>query len=249
MAVETKIESRNRNGALRKTPNVTRTRAVVVGEEPAMCRLIKAALTAADIESVTLMNGAEAAARFQTEKFDVILVDVSAPSQDEAKLVRKIRDSGFNRKTLVIMISDDHSRDALSRAFEVGASFLVFKPIDKAHLMSLIRVTQGAIEHEKRRFRRVPVKTKVRVKSGETDLEGVTIDVSLNGALVDVSRTLPLGSAVEVSLYILVGTQPVIGKGAVTRIVGGNHMGIEFERLPVAESGRLQEYLLLLISE
>ncbi len=249
MAVETAIEPRRKNDARRRTPNVTHTRALVVGKDPAMCRLIKEALGTADIHVVTLMNSAEAAERIQEEKFDVILLDVKAPSEVEAKMVQKIRGSGFNQKTLIIMISDDLSRGALSKAFEAGASFFAFKPIDKAHLMRLIRATQGTIENEKRRFRRVPVRTKVRVKSGDTDAEGVTIDVSLNGALVDVSQAFPLGSVVEISLYILFGMQPIIGKGAVTRIVNGHHMGIKFEPLSVAESGRLQEYLLLVIAD
>jgi PleD family two-component response regulator len=229
--------------------NVARIHAVVVGKVPAMCQTIKEALGAADIEIVTLMNMADAAGRFQEEKFDVILIDVNMPSQDEANLVQKIRASGFNQKTQIIMISDDHGRDALSKAFEAGASFFVFKPIDKAHLMKLIRATQGTIEHEKRRFRRVPVRTQIQVRCDKSDLEGVTMDLSLNGALVDVSRTFPPGSLVEFSLKVLVGAQPVAGKGVVARIVGDKYMGIQFERLPVAESGRLQDFLLFLIAD
>jgi hypothetical protein len=110
--------------------------------------------------------------------------------------------------------------------------------------MRLIRVTQGTIEHEKRRFRRVPVQAKVRVKCGDRSVDGETIDISLNGTLVRASHTFPVGSPVEVSLYLLAGRPPVAGLGSIMRVVEGNQMGIQLDRMPAAESGRLQEYLL-----
>src|SRR6266851_1462416 len=209
MKIETESESRNQSGAHGK-PSGTPTRALVVGDEEAMCALIKETLGAAKIDAVTVATSAEAVAQFQEEKFDVILVDLCAPPVDAATLVRGIRFSGFNRKTPIIMISDDLRPAALSEGFKAGASFFVYKPIDRAHLMRLIRVTQGTIEHEKRRFRRVAVQAKVRVKHGDKSVEGETIDISLNGALVQASRTFPVGSTVEVSLYLPAGRHPVV---------------------------------------
>jgi DNA-binding response OmpR family regulator len=209
-----------------------------------MCALIKETLGAASIEAVTLSTSAEAAAQFRDKKFDVILVDLCVPPVHAFKLVREIRLSGFNRSTPVIMISDDLRPAALSEGFKAGASFFVYKPIDRAHLMRLILVTQGTIDHEKRRFRRVGVRAKVQVRCGNRSEEGETIDLSLNGALVRVSHTFPVGSPVEVSMYLHAGMPPVVGLGSVMRVVDGGQMGIQLDRMPHAESGRLQEYLL-----
>jgi DNA-binding response OmpR family regulator len=244
MKIETESESRNQNGARGAAPSGTPTRALVVGDEEAMCALIKESLGAANVEEVTLTTSAGADTKYQEEKFDVILVDLCAPPVDGTKLVKGIRLSGFNRKTPIIMISDDLRPAALSEGFKAGASFFVYKPIDRAHLMRLIRVTQGTIEHEKRRFRRVPVQAKVRVKCGDRSVDGETIDISLNGTLVRASHTFPVGSPVEVSLYLLAGRPPVAGLGSIMRVVEGNQMGIQLDRMPAAESGRLQEYLL-----
>ncbi len=134
--------------------------------------------------------------------------------------------------------------DVILIGFEAGASFFVYKPIDRVHLLSLIRVTQGTIEQERRRFRRIPVQVKVRLKSDKAELVGETIDISLNGALVRAPHTLPLGSLIEVSLYLLDGNKPVVGLGSVVRILSGNQMGILLDRFPASEVGQLQEYLL-----
>ena len=246
--IETESESRNQNGARRAAPSGTPTRALVVEYEESMCVLIKEALGAANIEAVTLARSAEAASQFQEEKFDVILVDLGAPRENGNALVKQIRSSGFNRKTPIVLISGDQMPGALSEGFKAGASFFAYKPIDRAHLMSLIRATQGTIEHEKRRFRRVPVQAKVRVKCGDKSVEGETIDISLNGTLVRASHAFPVGSPVEVSLFLLGGRPPVSGLGSIMRVGDNNQMGIQLDQLPAAESGRLQEYLLPFIT-
>jgi DNA-binding response OmpR family regulator len=243
------IESRNKDLVRSREPKVSQKRALVIEDEPTMCALIQEVLGSVDIEAVTPAKSAEADGYFQEQKFDVVLIGLCTPSADGIELVRKIRKSGFNRMTPIILISDDQHPGALSRGFEAGASFFVYKPIDKAHLMRLIRVTQGTIEHERRRFRRVPVQAKVRLKSDKAELLGETIDISLNGALVRAPHTLPLGCLVEVSLYLLAGTEPVVGLGSVVRILSSNQMGILLDRFPVSEIGRLQEYLLPRVSD
>src|SRR5712691_2968657 len=129
MKVETERESRNKDLTRGKEPRVTHRRALVVEDEPAMCALIQEVLGSADIEAVTPVESAEADGHFQVQEFDVILIGLCTPSADGIELVRKIRKSGFNRMTPIIMISDDQRPDALSRGFEAGASFFVYKPI------------------------------------------------------------------------------------------------------------------------
>jgi two-component system chemotaxis response regulator CheY len=248
MKIETEIESRKPNGGRRAAPVGTPTRALVVEYEESMCGLIKEALAAANIDAVTLARSAEAAGTFQEEKFDVIVVDLGAPTADGNALVKKIRSSGLNQNTPIVMISGDQRPGALAEGFQAGASFFAYKPIDRTRLMSLIRATQGTIEHEKRRFRRVPVRAKVQVKRGDKIVEGETVDLSLNGALVHASNTFPVGSLVEVSLFLLAGKPPIAGLGSVMRLVEGNQMGIQLERMPAAANGRLQAFLLPLTS-
>jgi two-component system chemotaxis response regulator CheY len=248
MKIETISGSPKQNGGRAEAPSAAPTRALVVGDEETMCALIKETLGAANIEEVTLTPSAEAVAQFHEGKFDVILVDLCAPPADAIKLVRGIRLAGFNRKTPVIMISDDLRPSALSEGFKAGASFFVYKPIDRPHLLSLIRVTLGAIEHEKRRFRRVAVRAKVEVKCGDRSVEGETIDLSLSGAFIRCSDVFAVGSHVELKMYLLAGRPPIAGLGSIRRLAEGNKMGIQLERLPAAESGRFLDYLLPLIT-
>jgi hypothetical protein len=103
------------------------------------------------------------------------------------------------------------------------------------------------MEYGRRRTRRVALQSKVRLRHGADDLEGETVDVSLSGLLVKAGRTLPAGSPVHVTLDLAPQMRPVVGVGSVVRVLDGNQMGIQLNHLTVAESERLQEFLLPLI--
>src|ERR1700691_6541533 len=129
-------------------------RALVVDDEPAVCEFIRGILRSTGAEVLTLTSGLEAQVHLREEKFAVALLDLRMPAPDGAELTRQTRAFGINQRTPIILISDDQSAAAVSLAFAAGVRFFLYKPIDKTRLLKLIRATQGAIGHERRRFRR-----------------------------------------------------------------------------------------------
>ena len=82
-------------------------------------------------------------------KFDVVFLDLHVPSPDGIELARQMRSSRFHRTTSIVPISDDQRPSALSVGFVAGASFFLYKSIDKDRLLKLVRATQGAMAHER----------------------------------------------------------------------------------------------------
>jgi DNA-binding response OmpR family regulator len=222
-------------------------RALIVDDEPAICELIQKIVNSAGMEGVTITRSAEAPGLLKKGKFDMVFFDLHMASPDGIELARQTRSTSWNRTTPVILISDDQRPSAMSIGFEAGASFFLYKPIDKERLSKLVRAAQGTAEHERRRTRRIAIQSKVRLRFGAEEVEGETIDVSLSGILIKAHRTFPTGSPVQVSLHLSQRMRPVVGSGSVVRVVGGNQMGIHLNRLNAAESERLQEFLLPLI--
>ena len=132
--------------------------------------------------------------------------------------------------------------------FAAGASFFLYKPIDRDRLLKFVRAPQGNMEHERRRTRRIPIQSKVRFKVGEEEMEGETIDVSMSGLLVRAPRIAPVGSSLRMSLQLSQRMKPIVAAGSVVRILGGNQMGIQLHQLSLPDSERLQEFLLPLIT-
>ncbi len=222
-------------------------RALIVDDDPAVCEFIQNILSSTGMSVLALTDGKRAETLLRDEKFAVALIDLRMPAPDGNELTRQARHSGINQMTPIILVSDDQSNAAVSQGFAAGASFFLYKPIDKVRLLKLIRATQGVIEHERRRFRRVSQQSKVLLGFDKKEWECETIDISLNGMLVTGPGDVLAGSIVRVNLYLTPGMKPIAGTGIVARVLGGNRMGIQLSQFTTAESGRLQEFLLPLI--
>lgn len=222
-------------------------RGLIVDDEPLVCQMIEKVLNSAGMEALTLTRSAEAPEFLGEGKFDVVFLDLHMPCPDGIELARQMRSSRFNRTTPIVLISDDQRPSALSVGFAAGATFFLYKPIDKNRLLKLIQATQGAMEPERRRTRRVPIQSRVRLKFGQEEMEGETIDASMSGVLVRAPRIAPLGSPLRMSLHLSQRMNPIVAAGSVVRIHRGNQMGIQLDQLTLRDSDRLQEFLLPLI--
>jgi len=228
---------------------VTPHRALIVDDEPETCKLIEKVLSTVGLESLTITEGSEASGILRYARFAVIFLADKMQFPDGPDLVRQIRDSGYNRRAPVILMSADQQPSAMTRGFEAGASFFLYKPIEKERLLRLVRATQGSIELGLRRTRRVPFRSRVTLRIANHELEGETVDISMEGMLVRAPRTLPVGSSVGFTLQVSPGGAPIVGEGSVVRLHDKNQMGIHLGRLGAAESQRLQEFLLPLVPD
>lgn len=224
-----------------------RRRVLVVDDSPEICELVQAVLFSAGMDALAMTDSQQAAGHLLREKFDAIFLDVRMPPPDGIELAGRARASGFNQKTPIVMISGDADPAVQARAFQAGANFFLYKPLDRRRLMRILRVSQGPIQQERRRFQRVNVRCRVTVESGGSSIEGCTLDMSLNGMLVQASTALPADSKVNVTVHLKPGAAPLRATGKVARLVGEDCMGIDLANLSLEESERLQEFLLPLI--
>jgi DNA-binding response OmpR family regulator len=224
-------------------------RVLIVDHEPESCALIQKAVSSAGMDVLALTNSAQAPGALNQAKFDLVFLEFHMPSPDGIELARELRRSRLNRSTPVVLVSDDQRPSALSIGFEAGASFFLYKPVEKERVLKLVRATQGLAERERRRTRRVSVSQRVVLKCGTEEIEAETVDMSVSGLLVKARRTFPLGSLLQMKLHLAAGADPVTRMGSVVRITPGNQMGIDMRRLRPTEDDVLQEFLLPLISE
>lgn len=243
-----------------------RLRVIVIDDDPAICEVIQMVLTSAGLDAVTETESARAAETLKKEKFDAIFLDVRMPPPDGIEIAQQVRSGGVNQKTPIIMVTGDEHRETLSKGFEAGANFFLFKPIDKSRLLRVVRAARGPIQHERRRFQRVPISCAVKLASDGRQISGRTVDISLNGILVEAGSVFAQGTRVEIRLDLQVpATSPGAAKpggpgwkppkpnkpleavGRVMRTGPESRMGIQIEVISGTESQRLQDFLLPLI--
>jgi DNA-binding response OmpR family regulator len=222
-------------------------RALVAIDEPGTSVLIERALLSAGMEALTVPQNADAEILLQAERFELVFLDYHAPPRDGAEPVRRLRNLPAHHATPIVLISDDINPHAMAMGFAAGASFFLYKPIESRCVILLVRATQGAVENERRRLRRVPVRLKVFLNNDRKELQGETLDISMNGLLVQAPSTFPVGSSVEVRLYLSMGDRPLSCSGCVVRQPGHSRMGIQLGHLRPSECEKLQDFLLPLI--
>jgi CheY-like chemotaxis protein len=218
-------------------------RILVVDDDSTTCELIQEVLRSVEIESLALTDGGQALAHLAKEKFDAVFLDVHMPPPDGIELTRKIRSGGLNVATPVMIITGEGDHALLSRAFGAGASFFLYKPIDRHYILRLLRATQDSIEQERRRFRRLKVSCKVSIESAGGETSGSTLDLSIGGVFVRATTTLPVGALAQVTIDLKSGP-PLVGAARVRRVSGGDCMGLQFENLSAQQSKLLQDFLL-----
>lgn len=223
-------------------------RILVVDDDPTVCELIQEVLTSSELRSLAVTESGKVIQLLAMEKFAAVFLDVRMPPPDGIELTRRIRASDLNRNTPIVIITGEEDNAVLGRAFDAGANFFLFKPIDRHRMLRLIRVTARSIQHEGRRFQRVRAACRVSLSCGQEQLLGATVDLSLGGMLVRADRVLPVGSAVRVGLQLQTDEPPLQIIARVVRVSGGDCMGLEIEN-PESdeESKKLQEFLLPLI--
>ncbi len=162
-------------------------RAIIVDDEASTCELIEKVLNSAGIESLTVTNSREAPELLRHGRFAVAFLDHHMEFPDGLELARQMRASGSNRRTPIVFISDDQRPAAVSEGFEAGASFFLYKPVDKERVQRLVQATQTSIENGLRRTRRVAMKSKVDISYRGQKIEAETINVTATIRMADSS--------------------------------------------------------------
>ena len=222
-------------------------RVLIVDADQTSCESIQSAMTASNLETVMETSSSRAAEYLRKEKYDAMFLELHMPSPDGVQLARLARGSGINRRTPIIMLSGQNAPDAMSKAFEAGANFFLFKPFDRSRLMRVWRAAHGPIEQERRRFHRVEIKLPVTLEFGDQKMEGKTVDLSQQGMLVETPKLFPVGSQVRFRLALEGGPKAVTGTAKVMRQAGTTRMGLEIEAISSDDGSRLQAFLLPLI--
>jgi DNA-binding response OmpR family regulator len=220
---------------------------LVVDDDPATCELICEILRSAEFVATSETDSAKAAELLKRKKYHAVFLDMRMPPPDGVELARQVRASRVNTSTVIVMITGEQDRTVMTRAFEAGVALFLFKPVERNKLLRLIRAAEGSIERERRRFTRVRFHCRVSIESKNERADGVTLDLSLGGMLVQVQQVFPADTRVRVTLELEAGKRPWRSDARVVRTVPTDCMGIQFENPGAKESKRLQDLLLPLI--
>lgn len=130
-------------------------RILVVDDEPANLRLMRALLGALEYEAVCVGSAADALATIGPE-IDLVLLDVMMPGIDGLETARRIRNDPRVSDVPIVMVTGLESRRDRLNAVEAGANDYVTKPVDltelRVRMTSLLQMkeAQDALKKHRR---------------------------------------------------------------------------------------------------
>ena len=111
---------------------------LAVDDTPENLRLIDALLTSQGYAVVTAASGPAALGLLQTERPDLLLVDLVMPDMNGYEVTKAVRADPDWRHVPIIMITASGGAD-LVRSLEAGADDFVAKPFDKNELLARVK--------------------------------------------------------------------------------------------------------------
>jgi len=151
----------------KKTESRRRSRVLVVDDDPMMREVMRDQLGSRGHGLSEAENGEAATHLLARQTFDLAIVDLSMPKLDGFGLIRHIRQSPRSVDLPVIVCTSHDDRASIDRAYELGASSFVTKPINwmlfPHHVQFVMRA--GATERALRSAR-AEADTASRMKNG-----------------------------------------------------------------------------------
>jgi CheY-like chemotaxis protein len=215
--------------------------ALLLSRDPEVHRTLRRVLDAANIETELLQRSEQASLALSRGKYDAFLVDCDDTDGGPAVL-KELRQGRSNKSCIAFAIV--HGKTSVQMAFEMGANFVLDKPISVERATRSVRAAQGLIMRERRRYHRhlLSASGAILVDSG-AELPISIINISHGGISIECSRQLDQGGAARLK-FILPGAKHSLEvKGEVMWSNAEGQAGIRFQVLSTDMKKALDTWL------
>lgn len=146
---------------------------MAVDDNPANLKLISALLQERVERVITCTNGVDAVQQAQTQKFDIVLMDIQMPHMDGVTACNKIKQTTLNADTPVIAVTAHAMSGERDRLLNAGMDDYLTKPIEEHILQQVLmhwspHISQQALQ--------------------KLDISSVQMDIPINESAVSNER-------------------------------------------------------------
>ncbi len=251
LRVQSEVEAKAGFGAgasASESPSVVLNQEEIMGlkslllcSDEKIVRVLRRVLGDLEIE-VELCPNADAALRKLTrQRFEAIIADLSDDGASE--VLRSARNAPCNKQAVAVAVVEPII--GLKAVFEIGAHFVLYKPVSSERAKSSFRAARALMKSERRRNSRVAVQIPVVMRSSEAggNMKVMTVDLSEGGMAIALpSRRRPSGR--WQLAFTLPGTSGELEVPAEFAWEGSREQGgLRFLQLSAEAAQRLRDWL------
>jgi len=193
-----------------------------------------------DVEvSAAARSGAEI---LSSAKFDAVIVDCD-DLQGRVDVLRSLRQNNSNKTSVSFAILN--GKTTTKQAFEMGANFVLQKPITTAGTLRCFNTAMSFMVREKRRYFRCPIEMPVKLHFGQgEEIKATTTNLSEGGMAIHFEGTMTKKTIAKVQ-FALPGTNVVMEpKGEIAWADGLGRACIRFQDVPDSSREQLEKWIL-----
>ncbi len=110
---------------------------LIVDDDPPIVELLKFTLESAGYRTAVAVDGDEALSKIETEKPDLVLLDIMLPTKDGYSVLEELR-GGRHKILPIVIISAKVQEVDISFGLELGANDYLTKPLDLDKLVKRV---------------------------------------------------------------------------------------------------------------
>ena len=199
------------------------------------------------LEKLSIDVAVSAAARsgaeiLSTAKFDAVIVDCD-DLDGGVDVLRSLRKNASNKTSVSFAILN--GRTTTHQAFDMGANFVLQKPITSASTLRCFHTAMAFMVREKRRYFRCPIELSVVLVFGQgEEMKAVATNVSEGGMAICFEGTLPRKSGLKVRFTLPETKLAMEPKAEVAWADGLGRAGVKFVDVPESSREQMEKWIL-----
>lgn len=207
--------------------------------DDSVVRVLRRVLTDLEIGVDHCTDVDSAIQRLTRQRFEAVIVDCTT-QEIAAKILKGTHSAPANKRAIAVAIIDGQS--ALKSAFQLGAHFVLFKPISLERTKASFRSVRALMKRERRRHSRIPVELTVKLHSEHPSrtVEVETADLSENGFAIKSRSKLPPAFRVR---FTLPGVGSEIDCRGEVAWQGNDLQGVRFCDLSDDQGSRIKSWI------
>ena len=224
-------------------------RVLAVDDDPDVLEVFKTVVGGLGWEVVAMTDSRAAAQRVLQEKFDLVALDLRMPNLDGFELTERVRASNSNRGIPILMFTGFDDIETMRKAFAVGVTFYMPKPLNVQKLRGLFKAARGVMLQERRRYIRLPLRQSVTCQAGGKRFTARSVDLGQGGILLETSCGLVEGDIAEVEFALPGASGSLKLMVRVVRTAPSEGVALEFIDPEPSERAALSNYVNLQTKE
>ena len=217
-------------------------KSLVLCSDEKIVRVLRRVLNDLEIEIEHCTDPDGALRKLTRQRFEAVIIDCTDLKTATAVL-KGARSAPVNKRAIAVAIMDGHN--GLRSAFDMGAHFVLYKPVSTERAKSSFRAARALMKRERRRNSRIPVQVQATLNnrlSGFTQ-KVTTTDLSEGGMAIQMPKRHSDSGPWDVN-FALPGSETSFElKGEVAWHNSGGQVGIRFANLAVDVAHHLREWL------